>query len=67
MKDRIIKQSVVFGGSSNNLYEIGNTYVEIKDESLEYQDSIITIYCLYSSEGKLLRRLENCSCDITFA
>jgi hypothetical protein len=44
----------------------GRIIDRIIDQSLEYEDSFMSIYDAYDKEGNLLKRLENCPVDISY-
>ena len=59
--------------SINRLYEVGQPEYcskrmvsEIKDTSVEYEDSIFTAYEIIDKDGNCITRIENAACSIWY-
>ncbi len=67
----IIKQIIIVSqqgvGITNVGDKVGGIIIDrITDQSLEYENSYLSIYEAYDKDGNLLKRIENCPCDITY-
>ncbi len=66
-----IKQIIIVCQQGTSLTCVGGVIgnveiVEIKDESIEFESSVVMIYVAYDIDGNVLKRIENCPCDITY-
>jgi len=66
MMDKIIRITVVTK-EGVGITEVGsNGIVEIKDESMEWEDGIDFIFRAYGKKGQLKKEIINCPVDIIY-
>jgi len=57
----IIKKITIVSGQGVRSFEVGTDRVEeIKDTSIEYENSITILYHVYDKDGKLLNSIKSC-------
>jgi hypothetical protein len=69
--ESVIKQITIVCQQGVGITSVGDKVDGIKidritDQSLEFENSYLSIYEAYDKEGNLLKRIENCPCDITY-
>lgn len=62
-----IRQITIITQQGVGITNVGENGIElILDESLIFEDHVDRIYCCYDKQGYLIKRIENCPCDISF-
>ena len=63
----IFQITIIAGAGKMGIYNVGENGVdEIKDCSIEYEDSIYSAFHCFDKDGKIIKIIENCPVDISY-